>query len=254
MTLAFDQIAPTEAGLGQLDARWKLAALVPAAAAAAILYTLPAATVAFVLAVGLALAGGLSSRWFASRLLRLAPLLVLFSIWLPFMGAGDGPTWTLGPFTLSVRGFQVACLLCLKALTILALMLVLLGSTAVNDALQAARALYVPGILIHLLLLTFRYLEVFAAELSRLRVALRVRGYRNRANVASYRTIGHITGALLVRSSERAERVGQAMRCRGFDGRFRSLAQFRTTVADVAFFTLMFGAAATLLAWDFLLR
>jgi hypothetical protein len=37
------------------------------------------------------------------------------------------------------------------------------------------------------------------------------------------------------------------MRCRGFDGRFRSLAAFRTTAADVAAFALIAGGAAGLL-------
>jgi cobalt/nickel transport system permease protein len=53
-----------------------------------------------------------------------------------------------------------------------------------------------------------------------------------------------------VRSSERAERVGQAMRCRGFDGRFRALHEPRTEPADVLFFALVVGGAAGLLAWD----
>src|SRR5437868_4244073 len=83
------------------------------------------------------------------------------------------------------------------------------------------------------LVLTYRYTFLLAEELGRLRIALRVRGYRNRANLHSYRTIGHVAGTLLVRSHERAERVGQAMRCRGFDGRFRSLTAFRTRWPDV---------------------
>jgi cobalt/nickel transport system permease protein len=50
---------------------------------------------------------------------------------------------------------------------------------------------------------------------------------------------------LLVRGYERGERVGQAMRCRGFDGRFRSLTAFRTRPADVLAFAVVVGGAAT---------
>jgi cobalt/nickel transport system permease protein len=53
-----------------------------------------------------------------------------------------------------------------------------------------------------------------------------------------------------VRSAERAERVGQAMRCRGFDGRFRSLVVCRTTWADVIVFLLIVLSAAGLLVAD----
>ena len=51
-----------------------------------------------------------------------------------------------------------------------------------------------------------------------------------------YRTLGHVTGAVLVRGADRAERVGEAMRCRGFDGTFHTTAAFRTTAADIISF------------------
>jgi cobalt/nickel transport system permease protein len=120
--------------------------------------------------------------------------------------------------------------------------------------LKAAHALRVPGLLVQLVALTYRYLHLLVEEVGRLRIALRVRGYRNRASLHSYRTVGHVAGTLLVRSSERAERVGQAMRCRGFDGRFRSLVDFATRPPDVLAFGLIVAWAGGLLAWDILLR
>src|SRR5207249_6912261 len=118
------------------------------------------------------------------------------------------------------------------------------------DTLKAAHCLRVPGLLVQLFLLTYRYLFLLGEELARLRVALRVRGYRNRPTRHSYRTIGHIAGSLLVRSHERGERVAQAMRCRGYDGMHRSLTDFQTRGADVAFFLLVSACAAGLLLWD----
>jgi cobalt/nickel transport system permease protein len=82
-----------------------------------------------------------------------------------------------------------------------------------------------------------------------MRIAVRTRGYRNRPSRHSYRTIGNVAGTLLVRSAERAERVSQAMRCRGFDGQFRSLTEFRTTLPDVLFFIVMTVVFAALLTW-----
>ena len=87
-------------------------------------------------------------------------------------------------------------------------------------------------------------------ELNRLRVALRVRGFRNAMTGHAYRTVGQVTGTLLVRGSDRAEWVAQAMRCRGFDGRFRTLTTFRTRPADVVLFVLLAGVSGGLVAWD----
>jgi cobalt/nickel transport system permease protein len=149
-----------------------------------------------------------------------------------------------------VPGLTLAFLVAAKALTVLTLMLVLLASAPLEDTLKAAHALRVPGLLIQLAVMTYRYIFVLFDELARLRVALRVRGYRNRATRHSYRTVGHVAGALLVRGYERAERVGQAMRCRGFTGRFHSLSCFHTRPPDVAVFVVLVTSTATLLAWD----
>src|SRR5262249_41934925 len=104
--------------------------------------------------------------------------------------------------------------------------------------------------LVLVMLLAYRYAFLLMEEFDRLRTALRVRGFRNRANLHSYRTIGQVTGTLLVRSHERSERVAQAMRARGFDGQFRSLQDFSTRGLDVLVFALVVGYACFLLAWD----
>src|SRR5205085_10442847 len=177
-----------------------------------------------------------------------------FTLPLPLLLDGPGPVWEVGPLSASWHGLSVALFVAGKALTVVTLMLVLLASAPLEDTLKAAHALRVPGLLVQLAVLTYRYIFVLAGELAQLRVALRVRGYRNRANRHSYRTVGHVAGALLVRGYERAERVGQAMRCRGFTGRFHSLTAFQTTKSDVAAFVLLVGCAVGLLVWDILRR
>ena len=129
-------------------------------------------------------------------------------------------------------------------------MLVVWTTAPMTSTLKAAHALHCPGLIVQLTVLTYRYLFLLLEELSRLRIALRVRGYRHRANLHSYRTVGHVTGTLLLRSYEQAERVGQAMRCRGFDGQFRSLADLKTRPVDVMWFFTIILVAAGLLIWD----
>jgi cobalt/nickel transport system permease protein len=79
---------------------------------------------------------------------------------------------------------------------------------------------------------------------------LRTRGFRNRADAHSWQTIGRVAGSLLVRGTDRAERVAAAMRCRGFDGTYRTLADFRTRPTDVLALAAAAGLAAGLLALD----
>ena len=60
------------------------------------------------------------------------------------------------------------------------------------------------------------------------------------------KTFGYLVGLLLVRGMERGERVLAAMKCRGFDGRFRTLEDSGFHPRDTLF-TLAAGAMA--LTW-----
>lgn len=246
MTLAFQPPPCPDSPLRRLDPRWKLAALLLAAGLVAAQRSLLPAALALAGTLLLAALARLPWRWYLPRVGAAALLIAPFVVAAPFLvsGRGDGPAPAL-PY-----GLAVALLLAAKALAVVTLMLVLLATAPLDATLKAAHALRVPGLLISLGMLTYRYAFVLAAELDRLRVALRVRGYRNRASWHSYRTVGQVSGTLLVRGAERAERVAQAMRCRGFDGRFRSLAEFRTAAADVVFFGAVAGGAAALFLWD----
>ena len=246
MTLAFSLPPQTDSPLGRLDPRWRLAGLLVFAVAVALPHTLAAAAYAFLVAVLLAVLARLPARWCLERLGGVALFLALFTLPLPFLIGGDGPALDWGPLRLTWAGTRAGLLLAARALTLLLIMLALLASGPLDATLKAARSLRVPGLLVQLALLTYRYVFVLAGELSRLRIALRVRGFRNRPTRHSYRTVGNLAGLLLVRGFERAERVGHAMRCRGFDGRFRSLTAFRTRPADILAFLLLVAAAAGL--------
>ena len=103
-----------------------------------------------------------------------------------------------------------------------------------------------PEKVVHLLLLTVRYVGVLQRESQRLRIAMKARGFRPRMNGHTYRSYGQLVGMLLVRSLDRAERIVAAMKCRGFRGHFYLLDHFAySTARDLPFAAI---ALATLLA------
>lgn len=249
MTLGLDSLFTTDSLLSRLDPRWKLGALTFLGAVAVLLHNLIPASLALGLAFILATLGRLPCKWYLAHLGFLLPFLGLAILMFPFLIPDPNP-WLLGPIPLSPKGMRLALLLCLKALTVATLMLVLLATGPIQATLLAAQSLGGPRILVMIALLTYRYLHLLARELARVRVALRVRGFRNRATWHGYRIIGHVAGSLLVRSSDRAERVSQAMRSRGFQGQFHSLAEFRTTWKDLLHFFLILAWAVGLFLLD----
>jgi cobalt/nickel transport system permease protein len=254
MTLVFDSPECGPSFLQRLDPRWKLAALALAALALPFIRTWPPALAALAGALLLAALARIPWRWYFLRMGTALVMYVLFMIWLPFVVEPGHETIDLGILTLSLNGLLRLVVLSANIAGMISLVLVMLATTPLHDTFKAARALHLSRLLVFLMLLTYRYVFLLMDEFARLRTALRVRGFRNRADLHSYRTIGQVAGTLLVRSAERSERVGQAMRCRGFDGEFRSLSAFRTRWPDVLAFTAIVGYAVGLVAWDWLAR
>lgn len=247
MTLALDLPDCPPSLVRQFDPRWKLAGLLLAALSCVTLRAPGPALMGLSGALFLVALARLPMGWYARRLATALGMFALFLIWLPF-GIEDGA------LTVSWPGLERLIVLSANLSAMLSLLLVMLATTPIHDTFKAARALRLPRLLVLLMLLAYRYVFLLMEEFARLRIALRVRGFRNRADLHSYRTIGQVAGTLLVRSHERSERVAQAMRARGFDGEFRTLSDFSTRRADVLAFFLIVAWTAGLLAWDWYIR
>lgn len=235
MSLALRDARIPDSPVARWDGRWKLAALGLMMVGVSVLSN-PWPTAA---AGGLALLLAGFARLPASVLVGRLLLLMLGLI----------PVWLVLPFTAD-NGTLTATTLSLRLLAISTVGLVLLRSAPLPVTLAAAHRLFVPGVLIQVAQLAYRYAFLFFDEARRLRIALKVRGFRARTSTHTYRTTGHTVGTLLVRGGDRAERVADAMRCRGFDGRFHCLHRFETTTADVVAFLLTMTLTAALVCWD----
>jgi cobalt/nickel transport system permease protein len=111
-------------------------------------------------------------------------------------------------------------------------------------------ALGAPQRLVHLLLFLVRYLPNLREDLARQRDAMRARAFAPTLSRHAWRSFGNLVGMLLVRTIERAERVDEAMRCRGFSGRFPLRAMKPMGGADARFAALAAAGALALLALD----
>src|SRR5262249_54820758 len=128
MTLLFEPLPCPDSVLRRLDPRWKLAALLLAAAAVALLRTWPAVLAALAGSLVLAALGRLPPRWYLARLAAPVLFVLLFAGPLPFlMPDADGPLW-LGPVRVSPHGLAAAGVLVARAAAIVTLLLVLLAT------------------------------------------------------------------------------------------------------------------------------
>lgn len=186
--------------------------------------------------------------------LAIVNLFIVF-LWffIPFSTPGTS-YWMFGPFTATAEGLKLATLITVKSNAIVLSLMALIGSIKVQDLGPALQQLRVPNKLCHLLLFTYRYIFVIHQEYQTMRQAMSARGFKPKTDSHTYRTYAWLVGMLLVKSWDRAERVHGAMRCRGFRGRFYSLARFTTSRKDYIFLAGCLLATITIQSLEIIKR
>jgi cobalt/nickel transport system permease protein len=235
----------------RLDPRGKIVVAALFAILIAVANTYAAALAGLALALVYLALARLPLKKVLIRLLMVNSFIVFLWLVLPLTYPGD-PVWRLGPLTVTRQGLASTGLITLKSNAIIIALIALIATVPVVTLGQALHNLKLPGKLCHLLLFTYRYIYVFEQEYRRLVQAMKIRGFTPRTNLHTYRSYAYLAAMLLVRSFDRAERVFEAMRCRGFQGTFYSLKTFTWTRRDGVFLTVSLVALAGLfcLEWQ----
>ncbi|MCW5625611.1 MAG: cobalt ECF transporter T component CbiQ [Burkholderiales bacterium] len=234
-------IVDTPSILDRIDPRVRVLCLaVGSLWAAAMTRPLP-----LLVAVGLALLLAVLVRVPWSVLLgRLVPLngfMVIVLATLPFSTPGDpwisigaGP----GAWIATTQGIEHAVRIALSGNLLVILMTALIASLEPAVLAQALVGLRLPEKLVRILMFAIRYVDVLQATRVRIGRAMRARGHVRGFDAHTWRSTAHVVVALLGHSVERAQRIEQAMRCRGWRGRFPPGSRFRPTARDGLFVSL----------------
>ena len=230
----FDQPFVRPSPLQRIDPRIRLAFAGGLAVCISLLHSLPACILG--LALGLSLLAG--ARPPLRPLLQRMGTINLFVLFLWCVTPLTTPGTTLaqwGFLRVSAQGVHLALLVSIKSNAIACVFLALVATMNAPTAGHALERLHCPPKLVFLFLFTARYVHVIAQEWRTLLVAARLRGFRPRTDMHTYRTMASLLGLLLVRSYERSLRVREAMVLRAFAGRFRSVATFHAQWSDCFF-------------------
>jgi cobalt/nickel transport system permease protein len=177
----------------------------------------------------------------------------LLLIWLvmPFTYEGEA-IGHLGPFAITRPGVSLSGKISLKSISILLAFIALIATIRLATLGHALERLCIPNKLIHLLLMTYRYIFVIEKEYQRLLRAAKIRGFKPGTDLHTYKTYAYFLGVLFVRAAERAERVSQAMKCRGFQGRFYCLSEYAAHPRNRIFSCATVFAALLLVALEWI--
>jgi len=234
----------------RLDPRGKIIIAAGFAILVAVAKTFPAALAGLALALAWLTMARLPMQKVLAKLLVVNGFVLFLWIILPWTYPGEA-VWRLGPLVATRQGIAVSALITLKSNAIIIGLIALIATVPVITLGQAMHAMRLPDKLCHLLLFTYRYLYVFEVEFQRLVQAMKIRGFQPRTNLHTYRSYAYLAAMLLVRSFDRADRVFQAMLCRGFCGVFYSLQTFAWQRRDGIFVAVSLLVLTALLYLEF---
>ncbi|WP_421903268.1 cobalt ECF transporter T component CbiQ [Maridesulfovibrio sp.] len=218
--------------------------------AGALVTNLAAATGVLTAGIIFAIAARLSLATLLNRLLIVNFFVLFLWVFLPFSRPGE-PVFNIGPFTATLEGIIYTAIITLKSNGVILAMTALISTMEVQTLGAGMQSLKLPEKLCRLLLFSWRYVHVMSTEYSRMRRAAAMRAFSPRTNMTTYRTYAWLMGMLLVRSLDRAQRVWQAMLCRGFDGTFHTLTSYRIGKRDVALLLATLGCVAIFIFLEF---
>ena len=230
----------------RVDPRLRVVGATLFAVVVAVAYDFTTLISALLLSLAAALAARLDFRQVLRRLSAPAAFLALLWLVLPWSYDGEALT-AIGPLTITRPGVLLSAQISLKSIALMVAFMALVATMSVDTLGHALNRLKLPDKMVHLLLITYRYLFVLEQEYRRLARAMKIRNFRPATNLHSYRTYAYLVGMLFVRASERARRVHCAMICRGFNGRFVSLRVY-TPHPRNRIFIVSIGSAVLLLA------
>ena len=142
------------------------------------------------------------------------------------------PFVQIGPLLLS-GGWISFVAIVLRFLLAVTAALILVATTGIEGIGLALLQLKVPRVFVVQLLFMYRYLYVLLEEFIRTMRAHSLRSFQGKG--VKIKVWGSLLGQLLLRTIDRAQRIYQAMLCRGFDGQIRLIGQQNLVGVDIAY-------------------
>lgn len=236
--------------LNEYDPRFRLALAGLLSAAIAVSSSLIAAFYALLLGVLLLVWARLHPKDALKRLLIVNSFIFFLWLLVPWTTPG-APLWAECALSPSRAGIELSLLVSLKANAVALVFMALSYGITLPTAGHALHRLGLPEKLVWLFLFMARYLHLLAEEWRTMERAALLRGFQPKANLHCYRTVATLLGILLVRAAQRGERINEAMRLRGFCGKFHCLSVFRVELRDLILASLLGLALSLLILFDY---
>jgi cobalt/nickel transport system permease protein len=233
----------------KLDPKIRILASIILSFATALCDNLYFAVIYFIISIVLITMAGLNRMDVVQRLKPLFWFLLMIWIILPLTFEGD-ILYQFHWLKITCPGLILCCKITIKSITILLVFTALIATMTIASLGNGLHRIYVPDKMVFLVLMSYRYISVIQEEYNRLLRAAKFRGFNPGTNLHSYKTFAYLAGMLFVRASLRAQRVHQAMLCRGFNQKFHTLDDYPANRLNSIFLMAVSGASLSLVIFE----
>ncbi|MHC4871308.1 MAG: energy-coupling factor transporter transmembrane component T family protein [Planctomycetota bacterium] len=160
-------------------------------------------------------------------------LFLVFLVPILVLSYQQGSGYELAGIFFSKNGFIHAIQIILKANSIMLFFSVFVSFYEPVMIGKALKAMKVSDKFIFLLLFTVRYIDTIHKEYHRLRDAMKIRSFEPDMSRRTMKVFGTLVGQILLRSLERSNKILNAMKCRGFEGKFYLPANLKLSKIDL---------------------
>lgn len=233
--------------LHRTDPRFRLVSALLYSIVVAVLYGFFSLIASTVFSLALVRAAGLDGKTVLKRLALVNGFVLLFLLILPLTAGGD-ILFSIGFLQIYQPGVVLALQIALKSNAIIMAFIALVSTMNFSTLGHALNSLGLPRKFVFLFILTYRYIFVIEQEYKKIWRSIKIRGFSPRTSLHCYKTYAYMIGMIFVKASARAERVYQAMRCRGFNGGFYTLSEFPSSRKNWLFlFFMLFSTTLIIL-------
>ena len=141
----------------------------------------------------------------------------------------------MGKFSASLEGVDLALKITLKANAIVLFTIALIGTIPILKFANALKFIGIPDKLVAMFYFCDKYVTILHNDYTRIRNAMKLKGFKPGTNLRTYKVIGNMLGILLVTSHIYSEKLYNAMLCRGFNGKFPAMSAKKFNGRDLLF-------------------
>lgn len=138
--------------------------------------------------------------------------------------------------------YELALLLFLRSNALLFFVLLIFDDKTFIDIAAGMKTLRVPDKLTSLFFFVAKFIVIIKKEFTTTKKAMKVRNFKVKTNIFSYKIYANVVGMLIVKCFDRAQKLQFAMILRGFKGKIYQSKSEKTTEIDFVIFATVIVA------------